>query len=107
MTSLLPELSNSGSPPAEPGVYLDANYIVDFVCFEKQLVIEIDGGQHFEQTAYDLERDTWLRNQGFSVLRFWNNQVLNEMEAVKEVILDKLTCQPPTLILPHKGGGNR
>ena len=50
-------------------------YIVDFACLEKRLIIEVDGGQHSEQTAYDLERDTWLESQGFSVLRFWNNQV--------------------------------
>ena len=79
-------------------------YIVDFACLEKRLIIEIDGGQHSEQTAYDLERDTWLESQGFSVLRFWNNQILKEMEAVKEIILDTLTRQPlpPTLILHRK-----
>ena len=67
------------------------NYIVDFVCFEKRLIIEVDGGEHSAQAAYDSERDTWLESQGFSVLRFWNNQVLNEMEDVKEVILGALT----------------
>ncbi len=77
-------------------------YIVDFVCLEKRLIIEVNGGQHSEQTAYDLERDTWLECQGFSVLRFWNNQVLKEMEAVEEVIVDALTRRslPPTSILP-------
>ena len=81
-------------------------YIVDFACLEKRLIIEVDGGQHSEQTAYDLERDTWLESQGFSVLRFWNNQVLKEMEAVEEVIVDALTRRslPPTSILPRKGG---
>ena len=47
-------------------------YIVDFVCLEKRLIIEVDGGQHSEQKAYDAERNTWLEVQGFHVLRFWN-----------------------------------
>ena len=67
-------------------------YIVDFVCFEKQLIIEIDGGQHSEQVEYDSERSSWLEKQGFRVLRFWNNQVLNETDAVKEMILNTLAC---------------
>ena len=71
------------------------NYIVDFVCFEKRLIIEVDGGEHSAQAAYDSERDTWLESQGFSVVRFWNNQVLTEVETVKEVILDAL-ASPPT-----------
>jgi len=80
-------------------------YIVDFACLEKRLIIEVDGGQHSEQSVSDLERGTWLESQGFSVLRFWNNQVLNEMEAVKEVILDKLTRHlPPHLNPPPRGG---
>lgn len=57
-------------------------YIVDFLCFEKHLIIEIDGGQHQEQVGYDKIRTEWLNQQGFQVLRFWNNQVLNEIEAV-------------------------
>ena len=62
------------------------NYIVDFVCFEPRLVVEIDGGQHLEQADYDARRDDYLREQGFIVLRFWNNQVLGETEAVLEAI---------------------
>jgi len=65
-------------------------YVVDFVCFEKKLVVELDGGQHAEQSAYDAERTTWLESQGFRVLRFWNHQVLREIEAVKEVIWKEL-----------------
>jgi very-short-patch-repair endonuclease len=61
-------------------------YIVDFICLEKRLVIEIDGGQHNVRGAYDAERTAWLESQGFRVLRFWNSQVLKEIEAVKEVI---------------------
>ncbi len=69
-------------------------YIVDFVCFEKRLVIELDGGQHSEQAAYDSERTAWLRRQGFVILRFWDDQVFKETEAVKECIFEAL-CKPP------------
>jgi very-short-patch-repair endonuclease len=65
-------------------------YIVDFVCFEKKLVIEIDGGQHSQQAVYDNTRTEWLASQGFQVLRFWNNQVLQEIEAVKSAIWEVL-----------------
>ncbi|MDH5190305.1 MAG: endonuclease domain-containing protein [Gammaproteobacteria bacterium] len=80
-------------------------YIVDFVCFEKKLVIELDGGQHTEQTRYDELRTIWLNSQEFNVLRFWNNEVFNETEAVIERIAEILIT--PTLTLPHKGGGDK
>ena len=83
--------------------------IVDFVCFEKKLVIEVDGGQHSEQIHEDEERSAWLGGQGFRVMRFWNNEVLRDVEAVKEVIRKALGGGngPPTLILPHEGGGEK
>jgi len=65
-------------------------YIVDFVCFERQLIIEVDGGHHSEQRVYDSNRDAWLKEQGFQVLRFWDNQALREIEAVKEKIMEAL-----------------
>ena len=65
-------------------------YIVDFVCFEKKMIIELDGGQHSQQAAYDSERTDWLQSQGFRVVRFWNNHVLGEIEAVKRAILEAL-----------------
>ena len=68
-------------------------YVVDFICFEKRLIIEVDGGQHSEHVVYDSKRNTWLEKQGFSVLRFWDNQVLKETEAVKEVIMGGLGCK--------------
>ncbi|OQX17606.1 MAG: DNA (cytosine-5-)-methyltransferase [Desulfobulbaceae bacterium A2] len=63
------------------------SYIVDFVCLDKKLVIEVDGGQHQEQAAYDQERDAWLRREGFEVLRFWNTDVLKNMEGVLVTIM--------------------
>ena len=67
-------------------------YIADFVCIEHKLVIELDGGQHSEQTAYDAERDDWLRSEGFAVLQFWNNEVMQELVSVLEKI--RLTLSP-------------
>jgi very-short-patch-repair endonuclease len=66
------------------------NYIVDFVCFSPKLVVEVDGSQHAEQEQYDDHRDRWLRNEGFIVLRFWNNQVLGDTEAVLGSIRETL-----------------
>lgn len=61
-------------------------YIVDFVCYQKKLIIELDGGQHATQQHYDHERTEWLESQGFKVLRFWNNEVLSNTDRVLEVI---------------------
>ena len=65
-------------------------YIVDFLCYEQKLVIEIDGGQHQLRSKSDSERTNWLEAQGFRVVRFWNNQVLAETEAVLDAILRQL-----------------
>jgi very-short-patch-repair endonuclease len=62
------------------------HYVVDFVCLEEKLIIELDGGQHAENHEYDQERDSWLRSQGYTVLRFWNNELMNETESVMERI---------------------
>jgi len=64
-------------------------YIVDFACFPRRLVIEIDGGQHLGDTR-DQARDAWLADQGFRVLRFWNHEVLKNVEGVLEVIAAKV-----------------
>ena len=65
-------------------------YIVDFACFEGNLIIEVDGGHHQEQAGHDEERAKRLADGGFRVLRFWNNQVLGEVESVLETILAAL-----------------
>ena len=77
-------------------------YIVDFVCLEQRLIIEIDGGQHSEQVHYDQRRDAWLRSQGYTVLRFWNNDVMQQLEGVLEQI--RLTLSPAPL--PQVGEGS-
>lgn len=71
-------------------------YIVDFVCLEKRLIIELDGGQHLDNQAYDLKRTDWLQLQGFKVIRFWNHDVLQQTTSVLDVILQALR---PTLPL--------
>jgi very-short-patch-repair endonuclease len=61
-------------------------YIADFVCFEARLIIELDGGQHAGQQSQDQERESWFMGQGFRTLRFWNHEVLENIEGVVEVI---------------------
>jgi very-short-patch-repair endonuclease len=80
-------------------------YVVDFVCLECRLIVEIDGGQHSEN-ASDASRDAWLRSQGFEVLRFWNNDVLSNTNGVLERIAQAIQDAPPSLTLPRKGGGD-
>lgn len=65
-------------------------YIVDFVCFEKKLIIEVDGGQHAESES-DAVRDQWLKEQGFMVLRFWDNDVLGNRDAVVQKVVECLS----------------
>ena len=100
-------------------------YIADFVCFEARLVVELDGGQH-NGSSSDVVRDDWLKAQGFIVLRFWNNEVFENLAGVMERILAQLLALPPSLqplsrpgreaterrhrrlkILPHVANGNR
>ena len=77
-------------------------YIVDFVCFEARLIVELDGSQHQQQEAYDHARDAWLRQQGYRVLRFWNNAVFENHDGVLMSILAKLTSPHPNP--PPQGG---
>jgi very-short-patch-repair endonuclease len=64
------------------------HFIVDFVCFEHRVIVEVDGGQHAEQLHYDKQRTRWLEAQGYRVLRFWNNDVLANTEAVAQAVRD-------------------
>jgi very-short-patch-repair endonuclease len=65
-------------------------YIVDFVCLETKLILEVDGGQHADQVEYDAVRTAFLESLGYRVLRFWNNDVLQNMDGVVTVILGAL-----------------
>ena len=61
-------------------------YIVDFVFLEKKLIVELDGGQHQIRRAADEKRDKWLIQEGYTILRFWNNDALNNAEGILETI---------------------
>jgi very-short-patch-repair endonuclease len=71
--------------PVEP-------YIADFACLELKLIIELDGGQHANQINYDDKRSLFLERLGFKVVRFWNNDVINNtvgvLEAIRLVVLE-------------------
>jgi very-short-patch-repair endonuclease len=66
------------------------SHIVDFVCYELRLIIELDGGQHADQHEYDGKRTAWPESQGFVMLRFWNNDVTENLEGVVQRILECL-----------------
>jgi very-short-patch-repair endonuclease len=75
-------------------------YIVDFVCLENKLVIEVDGGQHAENKDDDACRTQWLEDKGFKVVRFWNHDVLMKPESLLQAIT--LALPPPPV--PPNGG---
>ena len=81
-------------------------YIVDFVCLEKKIIIEIDGGQHTEANAevYDRIRDSWLEGEGYRVLRFWANEILLNTEGVLGLIMEQCLDTPSPASPPLKGG---
>ena len=58
------------------------NYIVDFISFEPKIIIEVDGSQHIDQINYDLKRTAYLESIGYKILRYWNNEVLGNIEKV-------------------------
>jgi len=66
------------------------NYIPDFVCIEKKLIIELDGSQHMEQEKYDEERTKYLNSLGYRVIRFWNNDVMKNMNGVILAIIQAM-----------------
>jgi very-short-patch-repair endonuclease len=80
-------------------------YIADFVCHEARLIVEIDGGQHERSSPREAERSGFLQNEGYRILRFWNNEVLENLDGVHETIADELGRITPTQTLPHQGGG--
>jgi very-short-patch-repair endonuclease len=85
-------------------------YVVDFFCPSAKLVIEIDGGQHAEARAEirDRRRTIWLDSRGYRVLRFWNNEVLRNLEGVWQRICDAVpTLDPPPQPSPSRGEGEK
>jgi very-short-patch-repair endonuclease len=88
------------------------NYIADLICMSAKLVIELDGESHDfeERQKADQNRDAFFVGEGFQVLRFTNDQVTSNLEGVVEMIGQATSTgasgSPPSLTLPHKGGGN-
>jgi very-short-patch-repair endonuclease len=88
------------------------NYIVDFVCHSARAIIELDGASHDfeEQQKADAKRDAFFVSEGFQILRFTNEQVMSNLEGVvemiRQVVSSRASGAPPSLTLPHKGGGN-
>jgi very-short-patch-repair endonuclease len=82
------------------------NYITDFCSPKAKLIIELDGSQHLEQTEYDEERTKYLESLGYRVIRFWNNQVMNEMDGVILAIMEELRPTPPDLRSPSPNSAN-
>ena len=64
------------------------NYEIDFICRKKKLIIEIDGGQHnqIKDILYDKQRTEFLNSLGYKVIRFWNNEIDNNIEGVYEIL---------------------
>lgn len=73
--------------------YPIGNYIIDFACISLKLAIEIDGSQHLQNQEYDSRRTRYLNRQGFEVIRFWNNDVFNDIDSILEAL---------TLTLSHR-----
>ena len=82
-------------------------YIVDFICLDAKLVIELDGGQHTTDVAYDERRTAFLRSLGYRVLRIWNSEVIENLDGVLERLRSELLSANanPTLALPLAGEG--
>ena len=69
------------------------NFIADFCAPRRKLIIELDGSQHLEQAEYDAERTAYFESKGYRVLRFWNNDVTNNIQSVLKVIWEALKEQ--------------
>lgn len=77
-------------------------FVADFACIAQRLIIEVDGGQHGSES--DIHRDACLHRMGFSVLRFWNTDVLLNIDGVLQVILQRLSQAHPHPDLPPQAG---
>jgi very-short-patch-repair endonuclease len=80
-------------------------HIVDFVSFEKRLIVELDGGQHKARKDEDRDRDQFFQDQGFEVIRFWNTDVFENLEGVLEAIQERLLSPSPDPY--HQGRGEQ
>jgi len=80
-------------------------FICDFVCRRAKLVVELDGGQHSANATADAARTAFIEKSGYHVLRFWNNDVVANMEGVLQTIMSEIAACPPPNPLPAGEGG--
>ena len=80
-------------------------YIVDFACLEARLIVEADGGQHLEQVEDDLKRSRFLESLGYKVMRFWNHEILGDINTVLEQVHGYLIEAPSPQPSPEGRGG--
>jgi very-short-patch-repair endonuclease len=80
-------------------------YIADFVCHDVRLIVEVDGGQHDRSSPLEAERSEFLQNEGYRILRLWNNEILENLEGVHHTIADALAESPPPNPPPIWGEG--
>jgi len=73
---------------------LIGGYIADFVCVERKLIVELDGGQHADNKEYDEKRDAFLRSRGFRVIRIWNVELLQSLDNVLDMLSTELNAAP-------------
>ena len=81
-----------------------AGFIADYACLEAKVIVELDGGQHAQNAAYDERRDRLIEAQGFRVLRFWDTQVFRETQAVLQEIMRALEAISPHPNPPPQAG---
>ena len=91
--------NSSGKQPID-------RYYIDFVCRERRLIVELDGGQHSERSK-DRQRDSDLCALGYRVLRIWNNEVIENLDGVLQTLLSELEKQPLTPALSPQAGRGR
>lgn len=82
--------TSAGTPSWRRQGHAIGNYIVDFCSPSQKLIIEVDGSQHLQQEEYDRARSEFLQSKGYQVLRFWNHDVMKDIEGVMRVILETL-----------------
>ncbi len=86
--------------------WIDA-YIVDFICIEQNLIVELDGSQHLDQVEYDQIRTDHLESLGYRVIRFWNNEINEDIKSVLEKIYECLLIHPHPPSAPSPASGRR
>ncbi len=70
--------------------YPIGNYIVDFICLSKKIIVELDGSGHLQSKSYDQQRDVFIRSRGYKIIRFWNNELESNLEGVLNKIYEML-----------------